>query len=73
MSTVINKITLKDPELLRNQNYIDGKWVGADNGNVLEVRNPSTGELVGVVRPWAHRKRAEPSKLPALHCPCGVL
>jgi succinate-semialdehyde dehydrogenase/glutarate-semialdehyde dehydrogenase len=49
MSTVINKITLKDPELLRNQNYIDGKWVGADNGNVLEVRNPSTGELVGVV------------------------
>lgn len=49
MSTVNNKITLNDPELLRNQNYIDGKWVGADNGDVLEVRNPSTGELVGVV------------------------
>ena len=49
MSNAHNKITLNDPELLRNQNYINGQWVAADNGAVIEVRNPSTGELVGTV------------------------
>ncbi|MFW0754999.1 NAD-dependent succinate-semialdehyde dehydrogenase [Pseudomonas sp. H11T01] len=42
-------MTLNDPELLRNQNYINGQWVSADSGAVIEVRNPSTGELVGTV------------------------
>lgn len=49
MSNANNKITLNDPELLRNQNYINGQWVSADSGAVIEVRNPSTGELVGTV------------------------
>lgn len=49
MSNANNKITLNDPELLRNQNYINGQWVSADSGTVIEVRNPSTGELVGTV------------------------
>ncbi|WP_197044113.1 NAD-dependent succinate-semialdehyde dehydrogenase [Pseudomonas viridiflava] len=42
-------MTLNDPELLRNQNYINGQWVSSDSGAVMEVRNPSTGELVGTV------------------------
>lgn len=49
MSNANKKITLNDPELLRNQNYINGQWVSADSGAVIEVRNPSTGELVGTV------------------------
>jgi succinate-semialdehyde dehydrogenase/glutarate-semialdehyde dehydrogenase len=43
------KISLKDHGLLRSANYIDGEWVAADGGGVIEVRNPSTGELVGTV------------------------
>ncbi len=42
-------LTLKDPTLLRQANYIDAKWVQADNGATLKVHNPSTGALVGEV------------------------
>lgn len=49
MSIANNKIKLNDPELLRNQNYINGQWVSSDSGAVIEVHNPSTGELVGTV------------------------
>ena len=38
-------LNLKDPELLRQQCYIDGAWVDADNGATLDVTNPATGEL----------------------------
>ena len=41
--------SLKDRELFRNANYIDGEWVAADSGKVMEVHNPSTGALVGTV------------------------
>jgi len=40
---------LKESSLLRNQNFIDGKWIGADSGAVSEVRNPATGELISTV------------------------
>ncbi len=40
---------LKDPTLLRQQCFIDGKWLDADSGAVLEVDNPATGEVVGKV------------------------
>ena len=43
---------LKDSSLLRNQCYIDGKWVAADSGAVREVNNPATGELLTTV-PYA--------------------
>ncbi len=42
-------LNLKDPELLRQQCYIDGAWVDADNGATLDVTNPATGELVARV------------------------
>lgn len=42
-------IPLKDRGLLRNANYVGGEWVNADDGQVMEVRNPSTGDLVGCV------------------------
>jgi len=42
-------LPLKDPSLFRQANFIDGKWVEADNGATLTVRNPATGEVVGTV------------------------
>ena len=49
MLDVTAKLPLKDPELLRQANYIAGKWVQADSGRTIEVRNPANGELVGTV------------------------
>ncbi|WP_037503088.1 NADP-dependent succinate-semialdehyde dehydrogenase [Sphingomonas jaspsi] len=36
-------------KLLRQQCYIDGQWVDADNGETLDVTNPATGEKLGTV------------------------
>ena len=37
---------LKDPSLLKTQCYIDGQWLNADNGAVIAVTNPATGEHI---------------------------
>jgi succinate-semialdehyde dehydrogenase / glutarate-semialdehyde dehydrogenase len=42
-------LQLKDPTLLRQQGYIDGKWVDADGRGTLDVANPATGEKIGTV------------------------
>ena len=42
-------LPLKDPTLLRQANCIDGKWVQADSGRTLIVKNPATGEAIGEV------------------------
>ncbi len=42
-------LPLKDPSLFRQANCIDGKWVEADSGRTLTVRNPATGETIGTV------------------------
>jgi succinate-semialdehyde dehydrogenase/glutarate-semialdehyde dehydrogenase len=42
-------IHLKDPSLFRQQAYIDGQWVGADNGQTFDVTNPATGEVIASV------------------------
>ncbi len=42
-------LKLTDPDLLRQANLIDGAWVQADSGQVIGVRNPATGALVGEV------------------------
>jgi succinate-semialdehyde dehydrogenase / glutarate-semialdehyde dehydrogenase len=42
-------LELKDPQLLRQQAYIDGKWVDADSRQTLDVTNPATGEKIGTV------------------------
>src|ERR1700677_156410 len=39
---------LKEAALFRQQAYIDGDWVDADNGATLEVTNSSTGVVLGV-------------------------
>ena len=42
-------LQLKDPALLRQQSFIDGKWVDADSRATLDVLNPATGEKLGTV------------------------
>ncbi len=42
-------LKLADPDLLRQANLIDGAWVQADSGQMIGVRNPATGALVGEV------------------------
>jgi succinate-semialdehyde dehydrogenase/glutarate-semialdehyde dehydrogenase len=42
-------LPLKDPTLFRQSNYLDGKWVHADSGKTIAVKNPATGEVVGEV------------------------
>ncbi len=39
-------LTLSDPSLLKNQAYINGQWVDADNGDTFPVTNPANGELI---------------------------
>lgn len=38
-------LTLKDPSLLRTENFIDGEWAGGGAGTI-DVTNPANGELV---------------------------
>ncbi|HIE2279230.1 TPA: NADP-dependent succinate-semialdehyde dehydrogenase [Pseudomonas aeruginosa] len=40
---------LKDAKLFRQQAYVDGAWVDADNGQTIKVNNPATGEIIGSV------------------------
>jgi succinate-semialdehyde dehydrogenase/glutarate-semialdehyde dehydrogenase len=49
LTTAVPSLQLADSSLLRQANYIDGQWVGADSGATIAVRNPANGELVGEV------------------------
>jgi succinate-semialdehyde dehydrogenase/glutarate-semialdehyde dehydrogenase len=42
-------LPLADPTLFRQANCIDGKWVQADSGRTIVVKNPATGEAIGEV------------------------
>ncbi len=41
--------TLKDPALLRQQCYLDGRWIDADDRATHVVSNPATGRAIGTV------------------------
>ena len=43
------KINLNEPALLRQQCYIDGHWLDAADGAVIEVNNPASGETIATV------------------------
>jgi succinate-semialdehyde dehydrogenase/glutarate-semialdehyde dehydrogenase len=42
-------LELKDAALLKQACYINGQWVGADNGETVPVTNPATGAVVASV------------------------
>lgn len=42
-------LKLKRPDLFRQQCFINGQWMDADNGAVVEVFNPATGQKIGSI------------------------
>ncbi len=42
-------LQLKDMSLFRQQCYIDGRWVDADDRKTLDVYNPADGQQIGTV------------------------
>jgi succinate-semialdehyde dehydrogenase / glutarate-semialdehyde dehydrogenase len=42
-------LSLNKPNLLRQQAYLNGRWVEGTSGVVTEVHNPATGELLGTI------------------------
>ena len=42
-------IKLKDMSLFRQQCYVDGQWVDADDGKTIAVYNPASGQQIGTV------------------------
>jgi succinate-semialdehyde dehydrogenase/glutarate-semialdehyde dehydrogenase len=41
--------SLNDPTLFRSRCYVDGQWVGADDGATFAVVDPATGQSIGTV------------------------
>jgi len=42
-------LPLKDASLFRQACLVDGRWIEADSGRTIAVRNPATGEILGTV------------------------
>lgn len=42
-------LSLKRPELFRQQAYINGQWINAGSGETTSVTNPANGELLGTI------------------------
>jgi succinate-semialdehyde dehydrogenase/glutarate-semialdehyde dehydrogenase len=42
-------MALRDSRLLRQQCYLDGNWIDADNGAVEAINNPAIGRKLGTV------------------------
>jgi succinate-semialdehyde dehydrogenase/glutarate-semialdehyde dehydrogenase len=42
-------LKLKDPTLLKQQCYLNGQWLAADNGAVIDVTNPADGAKLGTI------------------------
>ncbi len=40
---------LKDPTLLKQSCYLNGQWLNADSGAVINVTNPATNEIIGTI------------------------
>lgn len=49
MDRAVFPMKLNNPDLLRSQSYINGKWVDAKDGNAFAVDNPATGAHVAHV------------------------
>ena len=45
----MTSLKLTDPKLFRQSAYVDGAWVGADDGATLTVTNPADGAVLGTV------------------------
>lgn len=57
---------LDNPRLFKNQNYIDGQWLDADDGKTLAVFNPANNEKIGDI-PNSGKHEAERAIASALN------
>ena len=48
-TTLSPAFSLHDPTLLRQQCYVDGAWIDADDKKTIAVHNPADGQLIGTV------------------------
>lgn len=55
----MSKNTLVKKELLKQSNFIDGKWVNAHSKEVIDVINPATGKSIGTVPKCGTRETKE--------------
>lgn len=46
---MIKALDLQNTSLLRDRAYLSGKWVEADDRRTIDVRNPSSGEMIASV------------------------
>src|SRR3546814_526595 len=62
-------LKLADNGLLRRHCYVDGQWISADSGALLDVHNPATGKLIAQVplAGAAETRRAITAAQGALH------
>jgi succinate-semialdehyde dehydrogenase / glutarate-semialdehyde dehydrogenase len=42
-------LQLKDAKLFRQQGYVGGEWIGADDKQTIPVTNPATGGVIGTI------------------------
>jgi succinate-semialdehyde dehydrogenase/glutarate-semialdehyde dehydrogenase len=42
-------VRLQDQRLFREHCYVDGAWIGAEDGRTIKVTDPATGEAIGTV------------------------
>ena len=42
LDTIKTRLELKNPALLREQSYINGEWVSAENSATFAVTNPAS-------------------------------
>ena len=66
------RIQLSDPSLFREQCYIDGAWVDADDRSTVEVRDPASNERIGTV-PKMGAAEAPRSKPPIERSRAGAI
>ena len=51
------RIQLSDQRLFREQCYVDGQWIAADDGKTIKVTDPANGETIGTVPGVGVRRR----------------
>src|ERR1700760_1935290 len=49
LSSTLPELGIRDQRLFRQQCYVDGKWVEAEDGACLKVYNPADASILGTV------------------------
>ncbi len=63
---------LNDSNLFRQQALINGEWLDANNGEVIDVTNPANGDKLGSVPKMGADETRAAIDAPTAPCPPGV-